>query len=194
MGPFPNNKNASIKEYRASMTLLIQPATSPNPKRQAEYSRCLRENPRWFASTVILPPEPRMTFRQMFLAANRIAGVVVVANADILFNETIRLGEQVKEREVFALSRWDGGKVFDEPYSQDVWIVRTPVPEIPADFTMGMPGCDSRLAQIFHELGYVVRNPALSIRCDHIHDSGVHSYTKGMQLPGRYRPVPIEGI
>ncbi len=109
--------------------------------------------------------------------------VYVLANADIYFDETLRLLEPYDLRGVFlALSRWnvvDGGaarKLANSPLSQDAWIWTPPLPKMNCDWTMGEMGCDSRVARRAMEADLTVLNPCHSIKALHLHESGVRHY------------------
>jgi hypothetical protein len=69
------------------------------------------------------------------------------------------------------------------------------VRSIAAPFTMGILGCDNRLAYLLSEAGYRLSNPGRSIRAIHLHRSEVRRYRQGRQnlVPGPYkRLVPEE--
>ena len=68
---------------------------------------------------------------------------------------------------VLCLSRHDvcedGALQFDShvaTLSQDVWAFRPPLPKVGAQFLMGKPGCDNRIAYEFRKAGMRVNNPA----------------------------------
>ena len=68
---------------------------------------------------------------------------------------------------VLCLSRHDvcedGALQFDShvaTLSQDVWAFRAPLPKVDAQFLMGKPGCDNRIAYEFRKAGMRVNNPA----------------------------------
>jgi hypothetical protein len=78
-----------------------------------------------------------LTYRDLFLHANRhLCGQsVVIANADMFFDETLRrLEEYDLSGKLLCLSRWDVQKdgttcFFEHPCSQDAWIFRAPIIE-----------------------------------------------------------------
>jgi len=71
--------------------------------------------------------------------------------------------------------------------SQDSWIYQTPVRvDERTKFLMGKPGCDNRIAQLFHELGYDVRNPSKLIKILHYHQTNFRTYTNAEVIPGPY--------
>lgn len=140
----------------------------------------------------------RLTYAHAFDYANRhLAGAgVIVANADIFFDETLALleSESLVGR-MLCLSRWDEAtdgsfRHFDRPDSQDAWILEAPWPRIDSDFCLGKPGCDSRIAYEAERAGLAVSNPSRSLRARHLHNSGIRHYTPAERLSGPIRLVP----
>jgi hypothetical protein len=140
----------------------------------------------------------RLTCTHLFEYANRhLAGAgVIIANADIFFDETLALVEtEDLTGQMLCLSRWDEAadgapQHFDRPDSQDAWIFEPPLPRIAGDFCMGKPGCDNRLAYEAARAGLIVSNPSRSLRARHLHNSGVRRYTERDRLNGPVRMVP----
>lgn len=214
------------------MILLTSFYQSPHPERNAELQECWNRNEQCAALSLIyrfvesdfkdhkwspcvknniVPVErgKRMTFAQYFNFANEKFAdgtPVVVANADIWFDETLaNVNEQNLDRKtVFACSRWgfwndkptwhwDEGYSVSALVSQDAWIFRTPVQwKRPLDFTPGCPGCDNALAHAFQDAGYKVINPTepgpKSLKLHHEHRSQKSNY--GPLVPGPYVYVP----
>lgn len=149
----------------------------------------------------VTPVSGRPTYNDFFRYANESLpndSIVAISNSDIFFDETIQLAENIKQNEVYALSRWDiqkdgSSKLFNRWDSQDTWIFRTPIKEIPgADFTMGIAGCDQVIAHLLTVSGYKVTNPSKSIHCHHLHLSNVRNYIQGsnvQRLPPPYKLV-----
>jgi hypothetical protein len=140
----------------------------------------------------------RLTFQQLFDHANRhLAGSgVILANTDIWFDETLaRLEEETLSGRLLCLSRWeqapDGRRWhYDMPCSQDAWIFEPPVPPFRADFPLGKPGCENRLAYEAQRAGLTVTNPSRSLHAWHLHNSGVRRYTPQERIHGPLRLVP----
>ena len=205
--------------------------------RQAEMTECLRQNMllRAFESVVVLPEsvdllaqhamlprsahleldrsvEPRRrTLADIFeliRARHRYQPhVAVIANNDILFNES---PEEVRALNTLrgvalALSRWHANErtfepreVFRRADSQDAWIVDSH--DVPArnlsvgEFKLGQPGCDNRLAyELQHTARLCVLNPALTVKVTHVHFSNHRTYTKNRKdavVPAPYLQVP----
>src|ERR1700726_812036 len=114
----------------------------------------------------------RLTYSQLFAYANlNLNGAaVIIANADIFFDETLALlEEETLSGRMLCLSRWDQAtdgtlSHFDRPESQDAWIFEPPLPPIAADFCLGRSGCDNRLAYEAERAGLLVLNPSRSVR------------------------------
>ena len=150
----------------------------------------------------LIPLGRRVTFRFLFDYANEnLKGqTVLVANADIFFDETLRrLNGYDLNRKLLCLSRWDvqgdGSTVFFEhPSSQDAWIFKTPIPEMNCDFYMGLPACDNRLAWEAEHAGLQISNPARTLHANHLHLSGIHRYTERQRLPGSVKSITATAL
>ena len=159
----------------------------------------------WQGQLRLTDIKERMTYQGYFEYANKTfppGTAVVVANADIWFDETLlNVNEQnLGPRDFFACSKWgfymhpDGRQFWDEGFdvnaeiSQDAWIFRTPIDWGKADlnFTMGCMRCDNVLAKAMQDAGYRVTNPTLpgpkSLKLHHEHRSQTHHY--GAPVPG----------
>ena len=89
---------------------------------------------------------------------------VIVANADIYFDDSLRIiqhSTKLLPSTVVALSKWkNGGSTITLPIradSQDVWIYQSPMKDdviSQAEFYLGAPKCDNRLAKILADAGY----------------------------------------
>lgn len=125
------------------------------------------------------PITARPTYTDFFTWINELAGpddISLIANSDIYFDASLAVVEDhLQPGECYALSRWDvradgSSRLFDRNDSQDAWIFRGPIrEELNADFPLGVPRCDNRLLHELQEAGYMVRNPAFSIRAHHLH-------------------------
>jgi hypothetical protein len=144
----------------------------------------------------------RITYQ--FIFDNAQTGVNVLANSDILFNETIKLAEIIKENEFYGITRYeeDGNRhKHDDPYhgydSQDVWVWKDKCKIKDANFFLGVPGCDNKIAYHANLYGYSVKNPALSIKTYHKHTTNVRDGTSSNlshRLPPPYALISIESI
>jgi hypothetical protein len=99
----------------------------------------------------------------------------IIANTDIYFDQNISILKQISfHNRVLALSRWDvvsvgNAVLFDRNDSQDAWIFKGKIKNVNADFMIGIPRCDNRLAYEFEKAGYEVLNPSFNIRSYHLH-------------------------
>ncbi len=207
------------------MNLLVGFYNDATPARTEEFIECLRRNAanthidqitvfiedRTSAAEVetrypalkqpkmhLIPTGRRLTFKELFEYANRhlTSACVVVANADIYFDETLSLLEEESlSGRMFCLSRWEeapDGRLrhFDAPYSQDAWIFEPPLPQFRSDFFLGTPGCENRLAYEAERGGLIVSNPSRSVRARHLHNSGIRRYSQRERLNGPMRLLP----
>lgn len=181
-----------------------------NEERNKELQECVRqniENP--YINYVMIESEDRMKYNDFFRFMNSYSGpndVNVIANFDIYFDvETSSLLESIKKGEMYALCRWEKTrngslKFANRPDSQDVWAFRGYV-DVDVDFHIGYAGCDNRIAKVFADAGWKVRNPSKSIKTVHVHNSGVRNYKVGKRntlvVPGPYltlTPTTLEEI
>ena len=133
---------------------------------------------------LIIINSKRPTYRDFFDLVNQTVttpnDISIVANTDIYFNETLQRLD-IHERQCVALSRWDyrkeGLKLHNEKYSQDSWIFKGKIRNVRfADFYLGIPGCDNRIAYELNRAGYRMFNPATKIQSIHYHQSDLHNY------------------
>lgn len=119
----------------------------------------------------------------------------ILSNTDIFFNDTIGHSCHIKKDECFCLSRWDynGNNVLVQSVnydSQDVWIFRGKIKsDINATFTLGIPGCDNKIAYLLAQVGYIVLNPCETIQSIHMHKSQILNYTDADRLLPPYKFV-----
>jgi hypothetical protein len=146
-----------------------------------------------------------MQFADYLIFANARPGrVFIVANSDIYFDETLtRLNCIDLTDALVCLSRtemnkkapcWNFSHYGDPHYhgpnnSQDAWIFRAPLKSFTCDWTMGVPGCDNKLAYEAAAAGLRLVNPWPEIRAWHNHASRVRRMQPGAALPGPYRDV-----
>ena len=152
----------------------------------------------------IIEVTKRPTYLDFFTKGNEYSNdIVIVANSDIFFDETINLSDKfIKNRKnVLALTRYEyvrSGDYYSDIMimgcdSQDSWIYLSPlnIIDMDIDFGLGIPGCDNRVA---YELSkkYEVKNPSYSIKTYHLHESGFRTYDPNNRLDGEYLQVHIE--
>jgi hypothetical protein len=182
------------------LRLFVNVYTDPDPKRAAELAECLCRNTQNPLIDQVISLEGRPKFREFFDAVNRIAAsgdISVIANSDIYFDGTLEHVATLGYGDCFALSRWNvtesgASELFDRSDSQDAWVFRGPVKPLAANFPMGLPGCDNRLARLLADAGYRVSNPSRTVRAHHLHLSRVWRYSRerGDVVPGPYLSIP----
>ncbi|MEI6239433.1 MAG: hypothetical protein WCR51_03515 [Planctomycetia bacterium] len=186
------------------MILIHQRYVSSDPARQAELEQALDRNKACRAFQRIVPVEGsarRWTFADLFqLASEQCAGQpCVIANSDISFDESIAAALGLLERPgvMLALTRWDDdtapsmeGRVDTATWrfysqSQDAWLFRAgSLPAFRADFQLGIPRCENRLAFEAARAGVVVLDPALSIKARHHHATNVRTWRRADHYHG----------
>lgn len=175
-----------------------------HPLRKREIDMCLQRNlNNKLITTIICESSSKPTYQFFFDQINKVStedDINIICNSDIFLDETIVLVENMKPKQLYALSRWDwlGNdafvRFFDRPDSQDTWIFKGKVEGVFGDFTLGTRGCDNRIAYEFHKAGYAVSNPSKSIRTYHVHNSGVRNYTMADVVPEPYLTIPTSSL
>lgn len=120
----------------------------------------------------------------------------ILLNSDIYIEkDSTVLFNGIAPGVVWALSRWDqlhSGKLalFNRRDSQDVWAWRGRIDRIEgADFHIGVPGCDNRIARLFVDAGFLVQNPSMTVKCIHMHQSQKRNYDRSQTVPPPYHFV-----
>ena len=189
------------------MILLVPLYVSPHPSRTAEILGCLEKNvasgvferiivvterPEELPASVVGSVEQiclneRQKYTHLIAKANEFPGkVCVIANDDIVFDETLLITEQIDfEKTLWAISRRDtrGQLEVRTSISQDAWAFIPPAPELQCDFYFGVPCCDNRIAWEFNNAGWKVANPHKFVSIRHFHDSGVRAKKRGKNTP-----------
>lgn len=210
------------------MNLIIEYFNSLNHMRNGEFLYCLHQNlgndlienvylfmeedaELYFDSPKIkkVIRDSRPTYKDIFDFCNENLKdqICVVANADIIFDDTLRFFKSIEmEKNFYALSRWEistgDGKnweiePFDNAASQDSWIFKTPIPTSDEmNYTMGKPGCDNKITYNMRELGYTCRNPGKKVITIHFHPTHFRTYDwKDDRVPGPYLLVaPVDNF
>jgi hypothetical protein len=174
-----------------------------NPVRKREIDFCLQKNlDNKLITTIIIESQEKPTYDFFFKHINRITepdDINILCNSDIFFDDTIKLVEGIKHKELYALSRWDWfnpdrSVLFDRQDSQDTWIVRGRIENVAGDFSLGLKGCDNRIAYEFDKSGYKVSNPSRSIKTHHVHNSQIRTYSWTNVVPAPYKTVPTSTL
>lgn len=176
--------------------LFVQTYDAKNAPRQAELQKCLDGN-RLQVEMVTIERQERITFREWFDIINQTVGdddVSILANSDILFNETVKKAESIRENECYALSRWDNGKHLLS--GADAWVFRGKIRQIEnCEFGLGVAHCDYAIADRLTRAGYVLRNPCTDIVTDHVHQSNLRTYYGMKRVDGPYiEEIPVTRI
>jgi hypothetical protein len=130
--------------------------------------------------------EKRPTFNDFFEILDEVEffnSINVICNSDIYFEETncFDIYFQSDLKNCLALSRWDvngdgTSSLFNRIDSQDTWVFfGNPKFRLSLDFTMGVAGCDNRLAYELEQAGFIVINPSLSIKTYHLHLTNIRN-------------------
>jgi hypothetical protein len=133
--------------------------------------------------------------------------ICIVANADIIFDDTLRYFDGINmDKTFYALTRWEistgNGKDWEiEPYenaaSQDSWIFKAPISSSDKmNYTMGKPGCDNKITYHMRELGYTCRNPGKKVVTIHFHPTNWRTYhPNDDRVPGPYLLIsPVDNF
>jgi len=174
-----------------------------NSDRKKEIDLCLEKNlANPHMNVEVIRSQNKPTYKFFFDKINestQLDDINIICNSDIFFDDTIKLAEKIEYKQVFALSRWDwkpnGTSIhFNRPDSQDVWIIRGKINNVFGDFTLGVRGCDNRIAHEFHAAGYMVSNPSKTIKTYHVHNSNIRNYTFNDVVPPPYRTIQPEEL
>lgn len=200
----------------AAVTLLVGHYDEPILRRAHEYDICLRMNlvnpdinrvivfnesdPLFVcAGARVVEHKRRLTYDFLFNYANTFlrGDIVVIANADIYFDDSIRKVHDIRftDDRLLCLSRWNlkPDSTLEQtagPLSHDAWIFQAPLREFPCPWALGTWGGDGRLATAAVWEGLKPVNPCRDLRAIHLHQSGVRNYEKvfPVEIPGT--PVP----
>lgn len=144
---------------------------------------------------VFIVGDGRPSYDIMFTLIDDLAktDIRVLANSDMFFpNSSMHHYNQLNPGEVWALSRYDEGKnkerkLWNHRDSQDVWAWRGSMKlSEPADFSLGLPGCDNRIAKILLNSGYKVLNPAITVQTVHVHRTNHRTYDRSQTVQPPY--------
>jgi len=205
------------------MILITSFALSKNDARNAELAFALRKNvdnrlisqiyiitedvrvselTRDMQKISVSKADDRVTFKVLVDFANTLNDTVIVANSDIIFDDSLRTPPPGV---VFCLTRWipdicaNGNvhlvRVWEESagMSFDSYIFKPPITIDSLDFPIGILGCDGKFAYELHRAGLHVVNPSRTIRSGHVHGSGHRTYGYGDNdwIKGSYLRIGI---
>lgn len=115
--------------------------------------------------------------------------ICILANTDIIFNNSIQLLNQFNlENKFIALSRYDPPNFLAKEFSQDSWMFKSPlkIDTLECNFDFGEKGCDGKIAYVMHKNGYRIINPCYSIKTIHVHKSKYRTYSKQYKIKHPY--------
>lgn len=188
-------------------TLITSWYPEPNAARRAELLYCLNRNLEhplisrvWLMveGQAEVPHHPKIRvkngaqrpqFKDLIKLANGQSGLILLANTDIYFDETLAMAQFITPNACYALTRWDVDtklRFYGRDCSQDAWIFRSPIKISGGNYTPGKPGCDNKLAWELAEAGNRVTNPSRSIRACHMHLTNLRRYNRQEAVPGPY--------
>ena len=217
--PLISNKSVKLESKNTDeIHLFAQFYIDSNPKRQKEIVTCLHKNiqnphiskihllnERIYKNKEIGCTSPkliqtnigkRLMYSDIFryINENNIQGYIVIANSDILFDNTlenVRYSDIHVSKKMYAQLRFEYNpldinlsSIFGPHFcSQDTWILHTNYGvhaenEKLFKFNMGKPGCDNKLIYLFCIMGYEVLNDPQFIKTYHYHSSMKRDYTK----------------
>ena len=116
----------------------------------------------------------------------------ILANSDIYYDTSLELLYNINYNNLFiALSRYDNGRLFNKPLSQDSWIFESPlnIDLTKINYSFGILGCENRFAYVVNEHKYQVINPSFTIKSHHLHNSGFRTYNYRDRIRGLYLSV-----
>ena len=223
-------------QHIASIDLVCESSGNPGIEAPHDYERFPEKFYVWDSSMLVGPRchlSGRETYRQLFDLENRACGwervpppgygyskttagwmnvaerdLVIVANADIVFDETVALLEECVDADTLAcISRterngmppfWDvtHPENFGNPKkhwpdnSQDAWAFRAPIRDFSCDWAMGVLGCDNRLATEAKAAGMRLVNPFPAVKAWHVHEAKRPVVRKRPCVGGPFTDVP----
>lgn len=155
--------------------------------------------PKALGGVVVLPRRARYVDLLKPGCAYKPDSVVVIANADVYFDETLALAECVCKGQVLCLTRAEQRPFSEGLYwpeletglSHDAWIFRPPL-QVGGEYEFGVPGCELRFAGDCERAGYALLNPCRQIHVLHNHGSGMRTYVPTTpNVPGPYAHVYV---
>jgi len=151
-------------------------------------------DPTKFGSTIIHHvTQERATFQAFINYAKNaipVGDVCIIANSDIVFDDTLGLLGQIDlTGRCLALTRYDvelnGDIIFHQDYdSCDSWIFLNPINVVDADYYLGILGCDNNFVIDLRAAGLHVYNPCKSIKTLHLHASKRYHMDEHDRRPG----------
>ena len=145
----------------------------------------------------------RRTFNEFFNAINSVTSkndINIISNSDIYFDNSLEELKELKMDNIcLGLTRWDiliNGKarLTEQKNSQDTWIFKGKIKKINGDYSIGIPGCDNKLAYEIVEAGYRIVNPSITIKSYHLHTSNYRPNIDNWFLPNTSVSQPHRSV
>lgn len=132
----------------------------------------------------VIVPKGKQTFADLIRVANeRCSGeVVVLANTDIYFDETLSFINSVDlAQRVIVSTRREVGTQGHSLWSyhqqaSDAWVMEAPIQAHDLDIELGKNGCESLFLGRMLRVGYSIQNVSLDLKCYHMHASQKRNY------------------
>jgi hypothetical protein len=175
----------------------------PDEARRAELDEAARRRGAvWDVRAMTYDGGARPEFADIFRAASEAANpweVSAILCADCYVDETIALAEQIRPDEVFCLSPYNDPNgtrlLYDNPKSQDGWIWRGKIVDLPAGMRIGQGAGEQRLAWELRARGRRLSNPSLSIHVWHLHSgTGPRAWESLPHAQGPKLGVPLSTL
>ncbi|WPT11410.1 hypothetical protein PSENEW3n2_00000848 [Picochlorum sp. SENEW3] len=202
-GPLGTYIHHWVRRHAFNKFHLIQPVYMPtNPNRKHEIEYVMKKNAALFKHYKRIDSQHLSDIFKAFKPHK----INIIANADIFFDDTIKMAKSLPQKHVYALSRHDNsnGKLFKRPDSQDTWIFHGHIQNsmllsalYNINLTLGKPGIDNRLAYELLQAGYQVSNPSKSITSWHVHGTNLREYSHLDVVPPPYAivyPMTLEDV
>jgi hypothetical protein len=186
-----------------------------SPARQAEIDECFHRNisnnqidrvfvvvdfntilvDRKMEKIFVIVHNERPTHKFFYSLVNHVCGdddINIISNTDIFFHDLSLVESHLGKNDCFALSRWDLHRndravLFDRGDSQDSWMFRGKIRDVPdCDFFLGRAGTDNAIAERLQRAGYNITNPSRSIYSYHLHESNIRRYNPKDVCPKPY--------
>ena len=126
--------------------------------------------------------------------------IFILANSDIHFDDSLGTlkGHDLSGKAI-CLTRYENDILHKHPHeSQDTWIINAGnIPDgliLDSMFTLGVPGCDNRIAYLLNKHRFTPCNPCKDIKSYHKHASSFRTYGVTDKVDGPYLLVPASKL
>ncbi len=203
--------SSRFEDQNCKIKLYVQQYTSSDQNRNKQLKQCMNINSKNKQFSIYkIKKELRLTFQQLFNTINNEIKsddqISIIANSDIIFDETIKYCRYINKNQVFCLTRWQNPQVFngellkqssyryDAPYSHDVWIFKGKIKNVNnCNFGLGIWGCDGAIADRLYNSGYSLKNPNKTIKVYHHHKTAFRT-NQFPQAPKPWYQIQTSGL